>query len=76
MSALVEAVVTIALAIIGLAIIATLASKNAQTPAVVQSFASGFANSVGVAQSPVTGAKVGLNLGYPSPNSMNYGFGQ
>jgi hypothetical protein len=76
MSTFIEAVVTIALAIVGLAIVSVLVSRNAQTPAVIQSAASGFANSVGVAQSPVTGSKLELSLGYPAANSHNYGFGQ
>jgi hypothetical protein len=66
----VEAVVTIATAIVGLAIIATLVSRNAQTPAVIQSAASGFNNALAVAESPVTGSHAQPVLAYPS---MGYG---
>jgi hypothetical protein len=73
MNAMVEAVVTIALAVIGLAIVSVLVSNKANTTSVVQSLASGFGNSLGVAESPVTGASATLNLSYPT--SQAYGFG-
>lgn len=66
MSDLTEAVVTIATAIIGLAIVATLVSKNANTTSVVQSLASGFNNSLAVAEGPVTGNTTAPVLAYPS----------
>ena len=81
MNSIVEAGVTIALAIVGLAIISVLVSKNAQTGNVIQSLASGFGNSLAVAQSPVSGARVSPNLGYPSSQfgglqtSLGFGFG-
>ena len=75
MNAFVEGLVTIVLAIIGLGVVATLVSKNAQTSSVIQAGASGLANNIGVAESPVTGASVGLNLNYPSSNSLGFGFG-
>lgn len=74
MNSMVESATTIALAVIGLAVVATLVSKNANTAGVIQSAASGLANNIGVAQSPVTGTQVSLNLGYPS-TSLGYGFG-
>ena len=73
MSAMVEALVTIVLAVIGLGIVSVLVSKNAQTPAVIQSAASGLANNIGIAESPVTGANVSLSAAYPG--SYSYGFG-
>jgi hypothetical protein len=75
MNSLVESITTIVLAVIGLAIIATLVSKNANTTGVIQSAASGLANNIGVAESPVSGTSVSLSLGYPSSNTLNYGFG-
>lgn len=66
MNALVEAVVTIASAIIGLAIIAVLVSRNANTAGVIQAGASGFNNALAVAEAPVTGAHVTPVLAYPS----------
>lgn len=66
MNAATEALVTIATAIIGLAIVATLVSRNANTPAVLQSAASGFNNALAVAEAPVTGAHATPNLSYPT----------
>jgi hypothetical protein len=71
---LVEAIVTIATAIVGLAIISVLVSKKAQTPAVIQAAASGFNNALGVAESPVTGATYHIDLSYPSSSPFG-GFG-
>jgi PRD1 phage membrane DNA delivery len=65
MTPLVEAIVTIATAVVGLAIIATLVSRKAQTPAVIQAAASGFGNVLGVAESPVTGSGYNIDLSYP-----------
>lgn len=65
MSSFWEALVTIATAIVGLGIVSVLVSKNAQTPQVIQSAGSAFSNALGVAESPVTGASMSLNLTYP-----------
>lgn len=65
MSTFTEALVTIATAIVGLAIVATLVSKNAQTPQVIQASGSAFSNALAVAESPVTGAQTNINLSYP-----------
>jgi hypothetical protein len=64
----VHSIVSIFLAIVGVAIVAVLVSKNAQTPAVIQSVASGFGNDLNVAISPVSGSGFGVqsNLNYPS----------
>ena len=48
--------------IIGVAIIAVLVSKNAQTPAVLDSFWGGFSKSIGTAVSPVTGGSSSFSL--------------
>jgi len=68
-----EAIVTIVLAIVGLAVVATLFSKNARTSSVIQSLASGLGNNIAVAQSPVTGASVSPNLSYPGSFGMGFG---
>ena len=75
MNALAEAGTTVALAIVGLAIIATLVSSRANTAGVIQAGASGFANSLGVAESPVSGTSLSLSLGYPASNSFTHSFG-
>lgn len=51
---------------VSVAIIALLVSKKSQTPAVIQSWFSGNANLLAVAESPVTGASVNINTSYPS----------
>jgi hypothetical protein len=58
--------VTIALAIVGLGIVSVLVSKNANTSGVIQATASGFGNSLAVAEAPVTGAHTPITLAYPS----------
>ena len=77
MNSLVEAGVTIALAIVGLGIVSVLVSRNANTAGVVQSLASGFGNDIAVAQSPVTGNRAAINLGYPASGNLvqNFGYG-
>lgn len=75
MNSMVEAASSIVLAIIGLAIVAVLVSRKANTSGVIQASASGLANNIAVAQSPITGTSLNLSLGYPSGNSFGYGFG-
>ena len=53
---LITSVVTILTAIIGVAIIATLVSKNANTVGVIGAGAQGFSQALGTALSPVTGS--------------------
>jgi PRD1 phage membrane DNA delivery len=74
MNTMTEAIVTIATAIIGLAIVATLVSKNAQTPQVIQASGSAFSNALGVAESPVTGQGYSLNLSYPGSSGAGLDF--
>lgn len=52
---LITSVVTVLTAIVGVALIATLVSKNANTSQVIQAGAAGFSQSLGTALSPVTG---------------------
>lgn len=51
----VGSIVTVLTAIVGVAILAVLVSKRSQTPAVLDSFWSGFSQSLNAATSPVTG---------------------
>jgi PRD1 phage membrane DNA delivery len=74
MNTLTEALVTIATAIVGLAIISVLVSNKAQTPAVIQASGSAFSNALAVAESPVTGATYNVNLSYPGTD-MSTSFG-
>lgn len=75
MNAFAEGIITIALAIVGLAVISTLVSKNANTSGVIQAGASGLGNAIGAAQAPVTGANISYSLGYPAETANTSGFG-
>lgn len=55
MNRITESVVTIAVAIIGLATLAVIVSRNANTTGVINSASSGFAKALATAISPVTG---------------------
>lgn len=57
------AIVTVAVAIIGVATLAVLVSKNAQTPQVVQSFGTAFSGALAAATAPVTGNSLGGSFG-------------
>ena len=57
---------TIAALIVAVAIVALLVSPKATTSQVIQASASGLANNLGVAESPVTGSTYSLNLSYPN----------
>lgn len=52
---LITSVVTVLTAIVGVAIIAVLVSKNANTSGVIQAGGSAFSSALGTALSPVTG---------------------
>lgn len=51
-----KGLITIAIAIVGVAIVAVLVSKNANTQGVVQSVGQAFSQSLGAAEAPVTGS--------------------
>lgn len=48
-------IVTVLTAIVGVALLAVLVSKNAQTPAVIKEFGNAFSGSLRAATGPVTG---------------------
>lgn len=73
MNSLLETVVTIATAIVGVAFLAILVSKNSNTTGVIQAAGSAFGNALGVAESPVTGASYQINLNYPNDTSNAFG---
>jgi hypothetical protein len=64
---LISSTVTVLLAIIGVAIIAVLVSRQANTTGVISSAASAFQGALGTALSPVTGA---TNFGIGAPLSV------
>jgi hypothetical protein len=64
-----EPIVTIAAGVVGVAILAILVSKNAQTPQVLGAAGSAFSNVLSAATAPVTGASTA------PVNSISSGFG-
>ena len=58
---LIASVVTVLTAIVGLAIVATLVSKNANTSGVISAGGSAFSQALSAAEAPVTGSS-GLNI--------------
>lgn len=66
MNSFMESVATIALAVIGLAIVAVVVSRNSNAAGIIRAGASGLANNIGVAISPVTGASYSPDLSYGS----------
>lgn len=68
MNRITESVVTIAVAIIGLATLAVIVSRNANTSGVINSASKGFSLALSTAISPVTG---GGNGGLGGMNSLN-----
>lgn len=61
---LLTSLVTVATAIIGVAILAVLVSKNANTTGVISSFAGGLAQDLAAATAPVTGGGGISNYGF------------
>lgn len=72
MNNITEMVVTIATAIVGVAILAVIVSKKSNTAAVLQNLGSMFTNALGVAVSPVSGSPVRVNTAYAG--SSGFGF--
>jgi hypothetical protein len=67
-----EAIVTIAVAIVGVALLSVLVSTKSNTTGVVQAFGSAFTNALGVAEAPVTGAQYTVNTSYPAANTGGF----
>jgi len=65
---LISSVVTVLTAIVGLAIVATLVSKNANTPNIIGAGGNAFSNALSAAEGPVMGGNgsfgTGSNSGY------------
>lgn len=68
-----EPVVTIAAAIVGVALIAVLVSQRSNTAGVFAAAGGAFSNAVSAAVSPVTGASAAPNV---NAGSSGYGFNQ
>lgn len=68
-----EPLVTIAAGVIGVAIIAVLVSRNAQTPQVLGAAGSAFSNVLSAATGPVTGNAATPNVNGPSSSGLSLG---
>lgn len=68
---LINSVVTVATAIIGLAILAVLVSRQAQTGKVIQALSSGLSQNISAAVSPVTGSSGGSFGGFANFGSAS-----
>lgn len=62
MNAAVQGIITISVAIVGLAVLSVIVSKNAQTPAVINSAGNAFTNAIKAATGPVSGYGSGVSL--------------
>jgi hypothetical protein len=67
---IIESLTVIATAIIGIAIIAVLVSKNANTSGVIQAAGTAFGNDITAAISPVTGGTFNLGGGALLPSNI------
>lgn len=70
---LITAVVTILTAIVGVALIAVLVSKNANTTGVITAGSQGFAGALGAALAPVTGGGGSFNFSGGAQTPYSYG---
>lgn len=75
MNSLTEAVLTIATAIVGVAILAVLVGQKSQTGAVIQSAGSAFSNAILAAEQPVLGGNATPNTSYPGAGFGGIGAG-
>lgn len=70
-SQLFTSIVSILTAVVGVAFLATLVSKNSNTAGVISAGSSGFSQILGTALSPVTGTSGGGLLGSINNSSIN-----
>ena len=71
MNQLTNSITTILMAIVGVAILSVILSKNSNTTNVIQAGSSGFSNMLGAAEAPVSagssmGGGGGFNYSYPT----------
>lgn len=66
MDNLLNGVVSVAIAIVGVALLAVLVSKNAQTPQVISAAGTAFSGGLAAATGPVTGLGIGGSIGNES----------
>lgn len=59
-----NSIAAIATAIVGLAVLAVIVSRNANTAGVISSAGSAFSGAIGAAVSPITGGSLGITGGF------------
>ncbi|MDE2104365.1 MAG: hypothetical protein KGL39_44415 [Patescibacteria group bacterium] len=64
---MISAVVTVATAIVGIAILAVIVSRQSNTAGVIQAASSGFAQDISAAVAPVSGGTFGFGGGVGLP---------
>jgi hypothetical protein len=72
MNQLVNSMTVLLSAVIGVAILSVIVSKNANTTSVISSASQGFEGILNAAEGPITGAGAGMGLG--TLGSNQYGF--
>lgn len=72
MDRITESVVTIAVAIIGLATLSVIVSRNANTVGVIKAGSGAFNSGLATAMSPVTGYGSGMGGGFNFPMLQNF----
>lgn len=72
MNGFVTSMVTVLTAIIGVAIVAVLVSRNAQTPQVLNSFWGGFSGALQTATGPVTGTTPIRNNSFAGASGLSH----
>jgi hypothetical protein len=70
MNQITEAIVTIATAIVGVALLSVIVSRNSNTSSVLQSAGGAFATALGAATAPVTGNSMAH---FPTGNLGSFG---
>jgi hypothetical protein len=68
-----EGLITVALAVVGLAALSVVLSRNSTAVPLTQTVASGFGNVLGAATAAVTGEDLPISFAYP--NSLGHSFG-
>lgn len=64
MNQAVDGIISVALAIVGIAIVAVLVSRQSDTKNVIGAAGSAFSNAIRAATGPVTGGSIGVQTGY------------
>jgi hypothetical protein len=72
MNQLVNSMTVLLSAVIGVAILSVIVSKNANTTGVISSASQGFEGILSAAEGPVTGSGAGMGLGTLGTNSYNF----